>query len=413
MNRKPRLLMIASTFPRGRDDTTPAFILHLAQQLTRDWQVHVLAPFAHGAAREEDWPVPDAADRVVHVHRFRYWLSARRLVSDGAMLANVQQRPGLWLQVPTFMLAMVFAIRRLHRRFRFRTWQAHWIIPQGLAARLACFGLRRHRPRLVMTAHGTDIYGLKRFDRLKRRICAKADLVTAVSPALAEQLRQIGLPGEVPVEVAPMGTDTRRFADATPDARLLQRSTPRLLFVGRLSEQKGIDVLIDAFKAIAGDFPTATLTIVGEGEQRRPLESRAAGCDAIQFLGGVPHAQVPGLMAAADVFVSPSNSEGFGLVFVEAMAAGCLTIGSTLPAIRSLIEHGKTGYLVPPADVDALATLLRQVLGRLDDLIDIRRAGQQAAISRYDWTQVRDRYSALLRGDDPSALSNSARRRRS
>jgi len=118
-----------------------------------------------------------------------------------------------------------------------------------------------------------------------------------------------------------------------------------LLFVGRLSAEKNISNLIFAVK----DMENIILTIIGEGEERKNLGDLAVGSKAqIRFLGAVPHAELPQYFSEADIFVLPSLVEGHPKVIIEAMAAGLPIVASDVRGINTLLEHGRTGFLVSP-----------------------------------------------------------------
>ena len=150
----PRLLVVASTYPRWIGDTEPGFVHELAKRLTDDFDVMVLAPCAPGAARAETMDG-------VEVRRYRYAPAAlETLVNDGGMLTNLKRQPWKWLLVPGFLLAMLGSLWRQMRQWRPDVIHAHWLLPQGFAAALlACAG--RGAPPFVVTSHGVDIFSLR------------------------------------------------------------------------------------------------------------------------------------------------------------------------------------------------------------------------------------------------------------
>jgi glycosyltransferase involved in cell wall biosynthesis len=134
--------------------------------------------------------------------------------------------------------------------------------------------------------------------------------------------------------------------------------------VCRLTEQKGITYGLQAFAKVKDDFPGAHLLIAGDGPLRSTLESEAfalAGREnRVHFLGW--REDIPTLMAGLDIFLAPSLWEGFGLVFLEAMAQTVPIIASNVSAIPEVVVDGETGLLVTPRDVDSLAEALRKLL---------------------------------------------------
>jgi glycosyltransferase involved in cell wall biosynthesis len=148
-----------------------------------------------------------------------------------------------------------------------------------------------------------------------------------------------------------------REMNLTEDAALIG-------IVCRLTEQKGITYGLQAFAKIVDDFPGAHLLIAGNGPLRSTLESEAAALagreNRVHFLGW--REDIPALMAGLDIFLAPSLWEGFGLVFLEAMAQTVPIIASSVSAIPEVVVDGETGLLVAPRDVDGLAEALRKLL---------------------------------------------------
>jgi len=139
---------------------------------------------------------------------------------------------------------------------------------------------------------------------------------------------------------------------------------PVISIVGLLNERKGHRFLLKAVKEISGDFPRVRLLVVGEGRMERELKglARSLGmADRVIFLGF--RDDIPAVMEASDVLALPSLCEGFGYVLVEAMASGKPVVATNVSSMPEIVENGRTGFLVPPADHRELAGALRRVLG--------------------------------------------------
>ena len=211
----------------------------------------------------------------------------------------------------------------------------------------------------------------------------------AVSGVTADRLAEIG-PAREGIDVLPNGIDVDQVRDAPkpPDGGY------DVLFAGRLIEDKRVDVLLDAFDRIA-DRHDATLGVIGEGPESDRLRRHARGlehADRVEMLGFLEeYEDVLGYMRAADVFASPSTREGFGITYVEAMAAGCVVIGAEHPgsAAAEVIDDG--GYTASPT-VDAVADALDRALA---DRTLLRDPTDVAA--RYDWDNVARRAEDVYR----------------
>lgn len=396
---KPRLLVLASTFPRWAGDAEPRFVLDLCRGLLRYFDVHALAPHIAGSQRRE-------VLEGVTVHRFRYAPERlETLAYQGGMLSRLRRNPFRALLLPAFLLAMIMAGARLLRAGGFTAIHAHWLVPQGLAAVLIRRMGGRAPCRLVCTSHGGDLFALNGaiWRGLKSWILARCDAVTVVSQAMAAEAAKIRpQDGAVP-EVIPMGTDLR---DRFTPSETAPRNPDELLFVGRLVEKKGLTHLLDAMAAISSQIPGARLLIAGDGPLRQPLERRAIRTglgDSVTFLGAVPQSRLPALYRRAAVAVFPfvvardGDQEGLGLVVIEAMGCGCPVVASDLPAVRDAIKPHATGWLVSPANAKELAETLIQVLH-----LDIEQRDTVAArardhvLDRFHWDSVAARYANLL-----------------
>jgi len=383
VGRKPRLLVLTSTFPRGPDDTAPRFVLDLCKQLSRFAELRVLAPAASGA------PGSDTLEGVP-VTRYLYFLPAyQSLAYDGGILGRLRENPLRGLQLPFFAAALLRATHKAIGEWKPDVVHAHWIIPQGLAACLASRG----RVPVLCTGHGTDLHGLQAapFRALKAWALKRCRIVTVVSEELADRVRELA-PGSQTL-VIPMGTDLQTLFTPPQDPDL--RRDNEILFVGRLVNGKGLTVLIEAFATLRKSMPQTKLTIVGDGPLRAEIETRIGRLNQeahVDLVGASPHRGLAEFYRRATLAVSPSLREGFGLVVTEAMGCGCPVIASDLPAFRARIESGVTGMLVPPDDAGALARALLQLLGDAALRRDLSSAALGRAREEFDWPVVAERY---------------------
>ncbi len=240
---------------------------------------------------------------------------------------------------------------------------AHWL-PTASAALFA-------RVPYVVTLHGSDVALARRAPRLARRILKGAHGVIAVSNALADEARALGA---ADVTVVPNGIDipTRPGADADP---------PYVLYAGRLSREKGVEDLV----AAADGLP---LTIAGDG----PLRDAIPGA-----LGWVPRPELERLLAGAAVVACPSRREGFGIVCAEAMARGRAVVGSDVGGLKDLVEHERTGLLVPPEDPPALRAALERLLADEKLRASLGKAARKHVTELCSWPAVTEATIAVYR----------------
>ena len=235
--------------------------------------------------------------------------------------------------------------------------------------------------RTLLYTHGDDLAagpGQERFHARRRRRFAQADRIFAVSAATAAELCRVFDVNHQRVTVLPNGVDLARFKPSASDEALrtqLRLTGKRVLVtVARLVPRKGIDRMIEALPAIAAAIPDVHYLIVGDGVQREELRRLAATyrvTNRITFVGELPQQQVPRYLALAELFVMPNRrlpngeTDGFGLVFLEANACRLPVIGGRAGGVPEVIVHGETGLLVDGTSVpDITAAVIRVLTDR-------------------------------------------------
>jgi phosphatidyl-myo-inositol alpha-mannosyltransferase len=192
--------------------------------------------------------------------------------------------------------------------------------------------------------------------------------------------------------IVPNGVDVERFAGAQPAELPAGR---RMLFVGRLDERKGFRVAVAAFERLARRFPDLLLVAVGDGPEAAAARALPESIRSRMVLvGRVANEDLHGYEAAADVFVAPSvGGETFGVVLVEAMAAGVPVVASDIPGYDEVIREGE-GLLVPPRDPAALAAAVARILDDPPAAKALGDAGRTRS-GTYSWESVADRLEAI------------------
>lgn len=393
---KPRLLVLASTYPRWAGDPEPGFVHELSKRLTSTFDVTVLCPHARGARTQEQLDG-------VNVVRYRYaperW---ETLVNDGGIVTNLKRSPWKWLLVPGFMLLQAWWAWRLARQLRIDVVHAHWLIPQGVMAAM----LRHVRGGplpYVVTSHGADLYALRAplLQRLKRWVLSRAAHATVVSSAMKHFVAEMGMSIDK-LSVVPMGVDvSQRFV---PDDAG-ERSRDEVLFVGRLVEKKGVAHLIRAWPAVLVGRPSATLTIAGFGPDEthlRRLVSELGISPSVNFLGALPQSQLPALYRRAALFVAPfvkarsGDQDGLPVALMEAMACNCPILVGDVPGLHDLLGEHAQQVLMDPRDEPALA---RRIIQRLSaPHAQVPGVGDMSAHvrARFDWSRIAAEYARLL-----------------
>ncbi|MBB4129102.1 glycosyltransferase involved in cell wall biosynthesis [Xanthomonas translucens] len=385
---KPTLLVLASTYPRWRDDMEPGFVHELCRRLTGRFRVVVICPAAKGALGRE---LMDS----VEIHRYRYapqrW---ETLVNDGGMVSNVRRHPWKALMLPGFFLGQLVAAYRVTCKYRPAVIHAHWLLPQGLVA--TALTIATPSIPFLVTSHGADLFALKSwpFRMIKRIVMRRSACLAVVSEGMLEQVTNLGTDMSK-VVVEPMGTDlsARFFPDPA-----VPRSRTEILFVGRLVEKKGLRFLIAAMHAIRAVVPGATLTVAGFGPELETLRKQVRDLglqDVVCFLGAIPQAELPSLYRRAALLVAPfveakgGDQDGLGLVSIEALGCGCPVVVSAIPAVRRLAETCNGVHTVPPGSAAALARTVSRLI-RSPQLVDPND------VRGFDWHVRAGAYAALL-----------------
>ncbi len=398
---KPRLLVLTSTFPRWSNDTDPPFVYELCRRLSKHFEVTVHTPHYPGARTRE---VMDG----ISIHRFRYFFAPlEKLAGTTGILPTLRHQRWYLVLVPFFLVCQFCSLSFLTRKYRPALIHAHWLVPQGFFA--ALIGRISGTP-IVVTAHGADVFGLqgKAWQWPKRIALQQATAVTVVSRKLGRGIKEIADCRDK-LHVIPMGVDSRRFLPVTrqgnEDKRSDDKRQRQLLYVGRLTEKKGVRYLLEAMPLVLRRFPKARLRIIGGGELEQELKNQASALNLeneVYFSGRLANEQLPGCYTMAEVFIGPSivadsgDTEGFGLTFVEAAMSGCLVIGTDTGGISEIIQDGETGLLAPPQDAVALAARIIYALEHDEEMAGIRENARQRAVEMFDWSVIASRYIELF-----------------
>lgn len=213
---------------------------------------------------------------------------------------------------------------------------------------------------------------------------------------------QVEALGSDAVEI-PNGVDVQAFTRA-PLLPGYPRPGGTVLFLGRYDEpRKGMQVLLDALPALVARHPRVEVLVVGRGDEERLRREAGSLAGHLRFLGQVSDAEKASAMRSADVYVAPNlGGESFGIILIEAMAAGTAVVASELDAFRRVLRDGAAGVLVPVGDAAALADALDAVLTDDDRRAELVRTATQV-VGTYDWPVVAEQilrvYETVVVGD--------------
>lgn len=271
------------------------------------------------------------------------------------IVGNLRERPARALRLPEFLLGYRRAALAAARDAELV--HAHWLPSGAVAATLG-------RP-FVVQLWGSDVALARRAPWLAAPVLRRARLVICASSALAADARALGAHE---VRVIPGGIDL-------PPAPGAAEEPPHVLYVGRLSPEKGVEALAAAVAPGPGRA-ALPLEVVGDG----PLRDRLP-----QALGFRPPAELGAFYARAAVVACPSLREGFGMAALEAQAHGRPVVASATGGLLDIVEDGVTGLHVPPGDVAALRAALERLLGDAELRARMGEAARARVAERFSW----------------------------
>ncbi|MCL4233836.1 MAG: glycosyltransferase family 4 protein [Deltaproteobacteria bacterium] len=374
-----RLLIVSTSYPNRAGHGSGTFVHEQARSMAAcGHEVRVICPHAPGLAREE-------SIEGVRVTRFRYAPAVmERVAYGGGIPANLRAKPWLWLAVPSFVGAMATAIR--HAATSADLIHTHWTAA-GLAAVIS-----GARVPLVASFHGSDLMSASQLmHEAARAVARRARAIVVHSREMAERAAAVA-PG-AGITVLPLGVDTAAIVPLEDHERRHE-----IACVGRLSREKGQDVLLDAFARLP-DSGTR-LRLVGTGPTERELRDQANRLEIssrVEFTGECTHADALDAMRRAQIAAIPSRREGFSLACLEAMAAGSAIVATRCGGPEELLGDGECGLLVPTDDPAALADALGRLLA--DGALRARlcSAARDRAALVYDRERVADELERLYR----------------
>jgi glycosyltransferase involved in cell wall biosynthesis len=396
-----RIVMLSSSYPRTRGDTTAPFIEEIAAGLIRrGHDVDVVLPYHPGLQREP-------RERGVGLRVYRYaphralnvWGYAESLRADvGVRGAALIAAPlALTAATGTLWWAALSGYDVIH---------AHWVLPNGLPAALVAAW---HRVPLVVSLHGSDVFLAERAFPLAltaATVFRSAGAITACSGELRERAIRLGAPTDRS-RVIPYGVDDASFTSDPADRAVVRAELglptdgPLVAALGRLVYKKGFGTLIEAFARLVRAHPNARLAIAGYGELRDELEqqARAAGVP-VTFVGQLDRRMAARFIAAADVYVVPSvrdqagNVDGLPNALLEGMSAGRPIVASRVAGIPDVIDDGQHGVLVPPGDPAALAVAIGHLLAAPDVAARLGSRARRRVLHELTWEAACEQFEA-------------------
>lgn len=400
-----KICMLATGYPRYSGDVSSAknYLRDLAEILVREGvEVHVIAPHAEGLKKED-------SINGVFIHRFQYLCPARfqSLAYNSGIPEKIKTFKGKLQMIP-FILAMLKELIYIVKKYDIDIINAHWAIPPGFVATIT---KRIHKKPVILKLYGAELFPIFKNESLINKIAKRAisysihnaNKVIANSIATSDTGKKIS--GRNDIEAIFEGIDIRVFSP-NANASIIQEKYNLnkyhlILSTGRMVERKGFKYLLEAVPYVLEMYPNSKFFLGGEGPEKRNLISLVETLgieDNVVFTGFIPDKDFPNYLKACDVFVLPSivdsngDTEGFGLVLVEAMGCGTPVVGSNVGGIPSIIKNGYNGFLVPEKSPKELADRIIELLSDEKLVKEFEENGLRTVREKFSWEHISKKY---------------------
>ncbi len=380
--RNLRVCILSTSYPRFKNDFYATFIQQLLERLLKkDLYVDVVCSHSYGIPINE-------VNNGIKIHRYVYMLpfKLQNLTYTGGMPNKLKSSFFAKLEIIPFLISFFIVSLKVSKNCD--VIHAHWII-SGMVAILV---KKIYKRPVVLTIHAGDYIDFAAKTKLLKKISSyifmRVDKIVSVSENIKKNICKFGI-SEDKIVVIPNGVDTNIFSLTT-----IAECRFRLLWVGRMGQEKGLEYLIQAIKYVSLKIPEVRLTLVGEGQVRKKLKNmsdRLGLKNNIIFAGEKPHSEIPGYMHENDIFVLPSIHEGFGVGLIEAMSCGLPCIASKTGGIIDIIDDGITGYLVEPANDKKIAEKILSLFYNNKLRREMGRNGRKKVEEKFNWEKIADK----------------------
>jgi glycosyltransferase involved in cell wall biosynthesis len=378
-----KVCLMVSTWKLSDDDPTAvAPIVESVRQLVkRGVEVHVFAPSYEGLRSHTVDGVP--------VYRFRYFFKRWENLTHKQGAPNRIRNPVYLVVAFFYILCGLFHAIWFCRKHRFDVIHVHWPFPHGIWGYAASCA---SGSPVLLTFHGAELLLCSKYFFVKyflRHAIKHAGAMTANSTFTANQVAQLA---DRPADVVPYACAVQ----ARPVSKNANKPVRELLFVGRLIARKGLDYLLRSLPLLDGRC-AVHLHIIGDGDRAadwKALASELKLDGRVTFHGPAPNEELQRRYAEADIFILPAivddrgDTEGLGVVLVEALCFQTPVIASNVGGIPDVIIHERTGLLVPQKDSPALAQAIEQLLSDRALAQSLAEQGLDHATHYFDWERI-------------------------
>jgi glycosyltransferase involved in cell wall biosynthesis len=383
--------VITSAYPEFEDDPHGIFVHRLMKEIVKKGHdVQVLAPYTGGEIKY--------SLQGVSVERFNYFYPKKfqMLCGRSGMIDNVKEGYLVKFQVLTFL---IFNLINSMKKFRDRDLiHVQWAIPNGLGALILkkIWGIP-----YINTVFGEEIYLSDRyhFNPILKVLINESEKSIAISSETLKNSLDMGFQEEQ-FEIVPFGVDINFFKNKNVSK---DKNKFIILSVGYLIERKGFEYLIKSMKYVVKEA-NVELRIIGSGPMEKKLDNLIRELrleETVKIRKNVSDEELLELYNLSDLFILPSiidsqgNTEGLGVVILEAMACGLPVIGSNVGGIPDIIINNETGLLVPPKNEFELSKAIINLISNEDIRKKLAKNGYNQVIEKFTWEKISESYIKL------------------
>lgn len=389
-----KIVLLSNLFPNPVEPVRGMFNFHIAKHLVSlGHKVTVVSPLPY-------FPAIKALQRMQTWYKFSQiptdavWGDVRALYPKYPMIPKISDALQAFFMIPVLFKVL----SSLQRSEGIDVVNAHYLYPDGVAACKVCNWLNIP---IVLSALGSDVNVLAGKQSVSAQIkhaLSDCSAITAVSEDLATKMKTMGnFHGKI--HVFPNGVDLSLFAIRDKKVEREKAGWPAdkkvILYVGRLSPEKGVDCLLEAARILKREQTNITIIVIGGGAEEKRLKalSETLGLtDTVRFLGEQSPAEINRFLGLADLLCLPSIREGCPNVILEAFASGRPVVGSQVGGIPEMINNGENGFLFRAGDAKDLADALDKTLRMNWDTESIRKS-----VELRTWHAVSEKYITLYK----------------
>lgn len=378
-----KVCFVTSVYPRNPADSEVPWLRKTVGLLKdQDVEVSIFAPSYQG--------LPDHEIDGVSVKRFRYAPKNLETLTHDEGAPNKIQKFHYKLLSITYILSGIFNLMIHHRREKFDILHIHWPFPHGLfglAAKILC------PAKIVLSFYGAELLLINKYPFVRpflKFFIKRADAIVAISSYTASKV----------TDIQPCDFTLIPYGAAAVEVTNEVKTDPHHLFsVGRAVERKGFPYLIKAMPIIRQKWPNAHLTIAGGGggtilEDLRQLAHGLGAESYVNITGKVTSEKLQEIFIAGSLFVLPAiidsrgDTEGLGVVLIEAIDNNCVIIGTNVGGIPDICVHEKSGLLVPEKDPEAIAAAADRLFSDNELQQKLRIGSRKHVADNFSWESV-------------------------